>query len=208
MKSTYLQFILFLGLVLLQSCSSAPTKVANKKISKKKKDVYAKYGNFDKAAVPNNVAIIAEMIGSVQPELDPESRYKIASDISYSVAKHKVAPQIMVALIDTESDFTYSKVSTTGDLSLAQVNVDVWNKEFARMKRPLIRRHDLVKKDQRYAMDVMGEILAILKKRYAKKDRRWYARYHSNTSKYKISYLNKLEVRMKLLSQSRSIAMK
>lgn len=208
MKRIFAQYLLLLVAVLLQSCSTtAPVKP---KVKQKNniKTAYAKLGNFDKVYIPNDTLIISEMISIVQPELNPEDRFRFANDISLSIAKHNVEPQIMVALIDTESDFQYTKISDTGDLSLGQVNVEVWNKEFARMKRPLILRSELIKKDQRYAMDVMGQILSILKKRHGKKDRRWYARYHSNTTKYKLDYLRKIEIRMKLLSQSRSIAMK
>ena len=73
------------------------------------------------------------------------------------------------------------------------------------MKLPLISKEKLVTEDQSYAMEKMAQILSILKNRHAKKDRRWYARYHSNTSKYKLNYLRKIEVRMKMLAQSRKL---
>lgn len=208
MKRTIAQYLLLLIFVLSQGCSTTAPVKQKVKPKDKIKTAYAKLSNFDKVYIPNDTLIISEMISIVQPELNPNDCLKFANDISVSVAKYKVEPQIMVALIDTESDFQYTKISNSGDLSLGQVNVEVWNKEFARMKRPLILRDELVKKDQRYAMDVMGQILSILKKRHSKKDRRWYARYHSNTTKYKLDYLRKIEIRMKLLSQSRSIAMK
>lgn len=158
--------------------------------------------------VPNNAEIIAQMIAVVQPELEAQFRQQVARDISSAITQYKVEPQIMVALIDTESNFQYSKVSSTGDLSIAQVNVDVWNKEFARLGLPLIKKNQLTKKDQRYALEVMARILSIIKSRHAKKDRRWYARYHSGTTKYKTEYLNKIEIRMKKLSKSAMIAMR
>lgn len=164
-----------------------------------------KFGNFDKVYIPNEAPLIAHMISVVQPELEINSRNKIANDIHHAIKKHKVEPQIIVSLIDTESNFKYNKVSTTGDLSLGQVNVEVWNAEFARLKMPLIKKELLVTEDQAYAMEKMAQILSILKARHARKDRRWYARYHSNTTKYKMDYLRKIEIRMKLLSDSRII---
>jgi hypothetical protein len=87
--------------------------------------------------------------------------------------------------------------------------VEVWNVEFKRMKLPLIKKSELVKEDQAYAMKVMAQILSIIKSRYSNRDRRWYARYHSNTTKYKVDYLEKIEIRMKMLSESQSaVAMK
>ncbi len=199
MKTLLSTPVLFLCiLALFQGCSTT-------KSTKKSKYNLAreKFGNFDKVYIPNEAPLIAQMISIVQPELEVNTRNKIANNIHHAIKKYKVEPQIVVALIDTESNFQYDKVSTTGDLSLAQVNVEVWNAEFKRMKLPLIKKDLLIAEDQAYAMEMMAKILSILKARHAKKDRRWYARYHSNTTKYKIDYLRKIEVRMKLLSQSR-----
>ena len=177
-----------------------------KKSKPKAKATTEKLSNFDKVYIPNNAPLISHMISIVQPELDINLRNKIASDIHLAITKYKVKPQIMVALIDTESNFKFDKVSTTGDLSLAQVKVDVWNVEFKRMKMPLIDVEKLTSEDQAYAMEVMANILSILKKRHMDKDRRWYARYHSNTKKYKADYLRKIELRMKMLSDSRILS--
>jgi PBP1b-binding outer membrane lipoprotein LpoB len=201
MKTLTPKLLLLLGLALLfQGCSSTPKKI------NKHRDLYAKLGNFDKVYIPNEAPLISQMISVVQPELEVNARNKIANDIHHAIKKYKVEPQIVVSLIDTESNFSYSKVSSTGDLSLGQVNVEVWNVEFKRMKMPLIEKAKLVTEDQSYAMEKMAQILSILKKRHAKKDRRWYARYHSNTTKYKMDYLTKIEVRMKMLAESRMLS--
>lgn len=201
MKTLSTKLILLFGLALLfQGCATkAPIKKNHLK------ELYAKLGNFDKFQIPNEAPLISHMISVVQPELEINSRNKIANDIHHAIKKYNVEPQIIVALIDTESNFSYSKVSSTGDLSIGQVNVEVWNREFKRMKLPLIEKHKLITEDQSYAMEKMAQILSILKVRHAKKDRRWYARYHSNTSKLKLSYLRKIEVRMKMLAQSSKI---
>lgn len=199
MKTLLPKCILVLAcLALFQGCSTN-TKKSRTKIA------HEKFGNFDKVYIPNEAPLIAQMISIVQPELELNSRNKIANDIHHAIKKYKVEPQIIVSLIDTESNFKYSMVSSTGDLSLGQVNVDVWNIEFARMKLPLIKKELLVTEDQRYAMEKMAQILSILKSRHSKKDRRWYARYHSNTSRYKIDYLRKIEIRMKMLADARII---
>lgn len=201
MKTLLPKLLLLSVLTLLfQGCSTtAPLK------KNKSRDLYAKLGNFDKVYIPNEAPLISHMISVVQPELEVNARNKIANDIHHAIKKYKVEPQIVVSLIDTESNFSYSKVSSTGDLSLGQVNVEVWNAEFKRMKLPLISKEKLVTEDQAYAMEKMAQILSILKKRHGKKDRRWYARYHSNTSKYKLDYLRKIEVRMKMLAESRML---
>ena len=180
-------------------CSTADNK---KKSSNELAQSYAKFGNYDRVFIANKAPLIARMIEIVQPELEVNDRIKIANNIHYAIKKYPIEPQIIVSLIDTESNFQYDKISSTGDLSIAQVNVSVWNEEFKRLKLPLIDNKKLVLADQSYAMTVMAQILSILKKRHSKADRRWYARYHSNTNRYKINYLKQIEVRMKLLSQA------
>ena len=193
---TLIQNIFFVTFIVLlaQGCTSTiKSKTDNTKSSREK------YGSFDKVFIPNEASVISHMIELVQPELDVNVRKKVAYDIYLAIKKYNVEPQIVVALIDTESDFKFDKISTTGDLSLGQINVPVWNIEFKRIKEPLIDPSKLVTIDQGYAMEQMAKILSILKKRHAKKDRRWYARYHSNTKRYKHDYLRKIEQRMKLL---------
>ena len=199
-NKTILHLLLLVVLSFIVSCSSTPLK--KKKGSNELAKSYAKLGNYDRVYIANEAPLIAKMIEIVQPELDENERIKIANDIHHAIKKYPVEPQIVISLIDTESNFQYDKISSTGDLSLAQVNVDVWNKEFKRLKLPLIDKEKLVHVDQSYAMEVMAQILSILKKRHSKTDRRWYARYHSNTNKYKINYLKQIEVRMKLLSKA------
>lgn len=203
MKLLLTKILLIVGLT-FQSCSNAAPPVHNKTTQKKNKThkFYAKLGNFDKVYIPNQASLISHMISVVQPELKLKARNKIANDIHFAIKKYKIEPQIIVSLIDTESNFSYQKVSSTGDLSIGQVNVEVWNNEFKRMKLPLISKEKLVKKDQSYAMLKMAQILSIIKKRHSQKDRRWYARYHSNTSKHKLDYLSKIEIRMKMLAES------
>ncbi|MBC7711891.1 MAG: transglycosylase SLT domain-containing protein [Rhizobacter sp.] len=198
MKTFYTKCMLVLAvLALIQGCATPPpAKIAKHKIH------HEKFGNFDKVYIPNEAPLIAQMISIVQPELETNSRNRFANDIFHAIKKYKVEPQIVVALIDTESNFMYNKISTTGDVSLAQLNVEVWNAEFTRMKLPVIKKELLVCEDQSYAMEKMAQILSILKTRYSKRDRRWYARYHSNTSKYKTDYLRKIEIRMKMLAKA------
>lgn len=163
------------------------------------------YGNFDKVRMPNNPPVISKMISVLKPEFSLAKRNDVAAKIHHAFKNYKIEPQIIVAIIDAESDFNHSLVSSTGDLSLAQVNVDIWNKEFSRMNLNLIEPEKL-KADEAYSLEVMAQILSILKSRYEKKDRRWYARYHSKTKKHKREYLTKLSNRMKLLEKSKLLA--
>ena len=200
--------LIILPILLFQSCSTVAPKATPKPIKKVshglKTSLPPQYANFDKKAFPNDALVISNMINIVQPEIDEDQRDTIASQISMALVQFKVEPQIIVAIIDTESNFQADKVSSTGDVSVAQINVEVWNKEFIRMKKePLVK--DRIKIDQEYALLKMVEILHILKTRYQKRDRRWYARYHSNTHRYKKDYLYKLEKRLKMLAVAHDV---
>jgi len=199
LKNTLRIVFIVLSILFIQSCSSLSPK---KKVTQKKnRKSSARYANFDRKNFPNDAIVISNMISIVQPELESEEREAIAASMSKALAKHKVEPQIMVAIIDTESNFKNDLVSSTGDLSMAQINCDVWNREFVRLGREPIHT-DQLKKDQVYAMTKMAEILKILKKRFEYKDRKWYARYHSGTRQYKTEYLHKLDIRLKMLASS------
>jgi hypothetical protein len=179
------------------------TKIDSIKISNVYND---QFGDFDKVHIPNKSPVIVKMISVLNPEFSSAKSNEVAVKIHQAFAKYKIEPQIIVAIIDTESNFNHELVSSSGDLSMAQVNVEVWNKEFMRMNLNLIVASKL-KVDQAYSLDVMAQILQILKNRYEKKDRRWYARYHSKTKKHKREYLSKLELRLKLLEKSKLLAL-
>ena len=147
----------------------------------------------------NHVNLIAKMIKVVQPDLSNNSRNRIAYSLYMTTKKYNVDPKIMIAIIGTESDFRNEKVSTTGDLSLAQINAKVWDKEFVRLGFDKLNTKRL-KKDEGYALSKMAEILTILKARHAKKDKQWFARYHSHTKKYKNLYSLKVEKRMRMIA--------
>lgn len=207
--------LVLLSCLLLQSCGSLSqmdkslfsfkrwqTKEKKSVVTKTKYTFKDTFSSFDKEHITNDADIISNMIQIVQPELDAQTRTRYATDIHLALKKFNIAPQIMISIIDVESDFQYTKISSTGDLSIAQINPDIWNKEFAWMKKPLIDPNKLTTMKQTYAMEKMAKILSVLKTRHEKKDRRWYARYHSNTGKLKHTYLKKIDQRMKMLAKA------
>ncbi len=163
-----------------------------------------RYQNFTNKQYPKQSFLIANMIAVVQPEMNEEKRDEMASMIAKVSRKYNIKPEIFVSIIDTESNFKMDMVSSTGDLSLAQINVDVWNKEFARMGLPVIDRIRVVT-DLEYSLSFMAEILSVLKTRFAESDPVWFARYHSNTPKYKNDYYQKLSFRMELIERSENL---
>jgi soluble lytic murein transglycosylase-like protein len=142
---------------------------------------------------------IDKMIKVVNPFVNKAKRMVFANQLSQVAKKYNIDPKIMIAIIDTESDFDNTKISNTGDISLAQINLKIWNKELKRLKLPAIDEKKLIK-NEAYALSQLARILAILKNRHSNKDRKWFARYHSQTKKYKSLYSLKVELRMRKIA--------
>ncbi len=198
---------LFVKMVLLSTLAiGVYSNVRNTKNSKhvpmKLDNVYSdQFGDFDKAYVPNKPVVLAKMMKTLKPSMSQLQKNDLSLKIHQVFSKYDIAPQIILSIIDTESNFNQAAVSSTGDLSMAQVNVEVWNKEFVRLNKEPIDSERL-RNDEVYALETMAQILQLLKTNYEKTDRRWYARYHSKTKKYKELYLAKLEERMKKLEKA------
>jgi soluble lytic murein transglycosylase-like protein len=143
---------------------------------------------------------ITGMMKKLEARTDDNRAQLIAQNILDAAQKYNVDPKIVLSIIDTESDFREGMVSYTGDVSLVQINPKIWNREFARMKKPLLSSSKL-KKDEAYAIEKMCEILSILKNRYSDADAKWFARYHSRTKKFKNLYSAKVESRLNLINQ-------
>lgn len=104
----------------------------------------------------------------------------------------------MISILKVESDFKQRAVSNTGDYSVAQINFNIWAKNFRKLDRAPLH-FERLKEDDAYAIFRMGEILSELQKDFSKSDKFWFARYHSNTPKFKNLYISKLQVHLKKL---------
>jgi hypothetical protein len=156
--------------------------------------------SFTKAEIYKyNTMVISKMIQAVQPQMNEKKRDQVALALYQSSKKYAVDPKLMVAIISTESDFNNAAVSVSGDLSLAQINTKVWDVEFNRLGLGKIDKK-LLKKDEAYALNKMGKILSILKKRHEKKDSKWYATYHSRTKKFKNAYDGKVQIKLRMIA--------
>ena len=139
---------------------------------------------------------------NLNSELDFNQALMISKSVDFYSKKYGIDQKIYLSIIKTESNFDQAAVSPTGDISLAQINVPVWNREFKRLHLPLINYQKL-KHNSDYAVEVMSIILTIFKNRYASSDPQWFARYHSSTLRFKNIYLAKLSVHQELLAQAK-----
>jgi len=142
---------------------------------------------------------IEKMIKKVNPIVKAHKRKKVAKIIQQVTKTYKIDPKVMIAIIDTESEFIQHKISSSGDLSIAQINLKVWNKELKRLNLETINEKKLIK-DEKYALVQMGRILSILKDRHAETDKKWYATYHSKTKKFKNIYSKKVDLRIRKIA--------
>jgi len=145
------------------------------------------------------IAQIAKMVKTLAPTIKESKKMNISRAIFNSSKKYGIDAKIMLAIIATESSFRSEVVSSSGDISVAQINVKVWEKEFIRLKLGSIDRKRLVNCDD-YAITQMTKILSVIKKRHSKKDPQWFARYHSGTKKYKRVYKEKVQDRMRMIA--------
>jgi len=141
----------------------------------------------------NKQEVISAIEEIIQPYVkESEKVQKIAESIFEASQNRKVDYLLFLSILKVETTtFNQQAVSSTGDISIAQIKPEVWTQEFDRLgKEPLdIKR---LKKDAAYSIDRMGEILEI-QNGYKKKDPLWYARYHSKTPSKKLKYAQKVQ---------------
>lgn len=178
-------------------CISIPGRAANFDKNAEINKINMLHAQHVQEQFQNTVQKVDEAIYSVI-KLPDRERVRFATLITLSCKKYKIDPRIMVSILKVESDFKQKAVSNTGDYSVAQINFKVWAKNFRKLdKDPL--HFQRLKEDDAYAIFRMGEILNDLQSNFSKKDKFWFARYHSNTPKYKNVYIKKLQVNLKKL---------
>lgn len=153
--------------------------------------------------IPSNEVVpdesmVEDMILSFYENKNPAHITKIKEfipKIVQSIIKHtkdnKIDYKILLAILKTESDFNQDFVSHSKDYSVAQVNYEIWSKEFKRMKKENLDKERL-QKDIDYSIQIMTKIIALLEERHGD-DPFWYARYHSSTPSRKIKYAKKVD---------------
>lgn len=118
----------------------------------------------------------------------------IISKIIYKTAKkYNIDYKIILAILKIESNFEQSAINkykckkdnSCGDYSIAQINYKTW-------KDILQLDIQKLKSSNAYAIDKMGKILSIIKKRRKSKSL-WFLDYHSRNVLFQIRYLRMIE---------------
>lgn len=141
---------------------------------------------------------LAKAIRVLSPHINNEKSLVIAKLIEKHSKNYKIDGSLMLAIIQTESNFNTLAKSSTGDFSLAQINYKIWNQELLRLKKEPLDFKKL-KTCPDYALKRMAEILQILSLRY-EEDPHWYARYHSKTLKLKKKYAKKVDSHLETIN--------
>jgi hypothetical protein len=172
---------LFLLAAFVLTMMSSPTlTLAKSKLSRKKKESVA----------ARKLASLSNAIYTIGYK-DRAQGQIIAQLILDESIKSSLDPNLLAAMIMVESTFDQNSVSSSGDLSIAQINLPIWNAEFKRLNRELIDPMK-IKTDIPYSIHRMAEILTILAdRRHNEGD--WYGDYHSKTPKRKIPYVKRVK---------------
>ncbi len=144
------------------------------------------------------VLSLAKAIVTLSPQVSEEKSLIIAKLIEKHSKNYNIDGPLMLAIIQTESNFNTLAKSSTGDFSLAQINYKIWNQELIRLKKEPLNFTKL-KTCPDYALKRMAEILQIISLRY-EEDPQWYARYHSKTMKLKKKYAKKVNNHLEVIN--------
>lgn len=170
--------------------SSIPSFSNSARISQE--TVYPYYDNVipDDEKLSSGAMAVQQQILRLKPKMKRSISRSLADSIYRSSVRYGIDPLIMTSIIKVESSFNQGAVSSTGDISIAQINFEVWIKEANNLGFELSRAKLISSSD--YAIDRMGLILLILKNRHSGSDPFWYGRYHSQTPYFKMVYLEKV----------------
>jgi hypothetical protein len=130
---------------------------------------------------------------------NPQKGIELAYLIHDESKRFNIDPKVMIAILVVESNFRQDVVSSTGDISIAQIHIQTWGKEFLRLNRMAIDENKM-HNNKAYAISRMAEILSILAGRHHKQ-KDWYANYHSKTPELKHTYYKKLLVQFKKMKK-------
>lgn len=124
--------------------------------------------------------------------LKPKIQFEEASNLSriiYSASEEfNIDFKIICTILKIESFFLQDAVSSTNDISIAQISVNHWKND-KRLSKKGKDRLNYIAKDPTQAIYVQAEILKILKETHEKNDPRWFLRYHSSTKELKEKYM-------------------
>jgi hypothetical protein len=147
------------------------------------------------AAAVDKVLAVIKILSQLS---DVEVYRPVAQSLVKYTKAHNMDYRMVLALLMTESSMNQQAISTTGDLGIGQINYDIWQEEFTRLKKAPLDKVKL-KHDTDYAIQRTVEILSILKNN---KDKKWIAKYHSKTPSLKTAYYKKINKQLVKLAQA------
>lgn len=183
-----------------------PLRKEIEKFVEKYSDGYASFLKNKKISSNIDSIDIFSQIKSLPNMSDSDENDAFLKEIADQIKNVSIATgidyKIYLSIIKTESSFRQDVISSTGDFSLAQINYKKWDVEFKRLGLNPIDFEKL-KTEHGYSIQIMGQILKILKKRHGT-DSLWFARYHSSTPSLKKIYADKLNRVIKRLESEES----
>lgn len=126
----------------------------------------------------------------LNPKLDNWSAIKKAVSITQISEKYDVNWKLITAILFQESSLQDDPQGCLRghcgpDKGIGQVRISVWQKELnLNVKQLLV--------DSDYAIKTTGKIINYYKKRFGKKELKWYSRYHSSKTYFRRIYEKKI----------------
>ena len=188
-----LSFIVFVGSGYAETESPASPTKQKEYVNKSKLLTIKKNTNKREArsAVKLAVSKLERSILTLSPKLSPDYARKLAVIVVVNAQKYRLSPVLLISIMKTESSFNQRAVSSTNDVSIAQINPKVWTPGFFKEKTGGTMNLKRLRVDEAYAVSRMCLILNYYKKEFPG-DPKWYARYHSSTPKLKHIYHGRL----------------
>jgi hypothetical protein len=147
-------------------------------------------------ALLNNLAkadtkVIEDSIQTLQPKLNSEKVKILAKILKEYEKQTKTNWRIYLAILFQESSLRVdptkckNNIESCRDFGIGQVAYKYWGKPLK------VNKHKALT-DLEYSVALSIQVLENYRKKYAKKDRYWYTRYHSNTPKLRKRYLKRI----------------
>ena len=124
---------------------------------------------------------IQRRIKKFKPSINRMYAYIIAKNIVRASDRHNVPPKVLTAILKVESNFTLHairidrKSRRPTDYGIGQIHIGT-------IRRMQLDKERLVT-DLEYSILVSAEILSWFKKKFARKEKYWYARYNCGYKK-------------------------
>ena len=131
-------------------------------------------------------AISLEDLYKLQPNLKPEKAVQLHHSIMHNSYKYNFKPELFTAILFQESSFNLGAVNKKSpDFGIGQITLRTAKHFCPNIKRLLT--------DLKYSVGCAAKVLSDFKKRYEKREKYYWTRYHSSSSIRRRDYKQRIK---------------